>query len=130
MSTPVQVPPYVDISWRDDLQAAGDAAAVLRISMSSPEAARLTLCAQAAGLHICRYLDRKEPIPGVTPGVPPEDLRFAHAHVTVELYRRKDAPFGVLDAWSPDSGATRIGSDPLSGVKTMITPYKNRWGLG
>ena len=124
------IPPAYDTTWRDDDQAATDAAGILRLATAGPDFERLTICARAAGNHICSFLDRTDPLPGVTPGEPPEDLRFAQAHVTVELFRRKDAPFGVLDAWSPDSGTARIGNDPLAGVKNLILPYKARWGLG
>ena len=122
-------PATLDESWRDDPLAARDAAAVLRLPPSGAEFARLEVCAVAAGVHICQFLDRWSPIPGVTPGVPPGPLRFAQSQVTVELYRRKDAPFGVLDAWSPDSGTVRVGTDPLSGVKSLLTPYRTHWGI-
>lgn len=124
------IPPAYDQSWRNDAQAAADAAAVLRIPTVGADAERLKVCAKAAGFHISTFLDRTEPIPGIVAGDPPEDLRFAHAQVTVELFRRKDAPFGVLDAWSPDTGVARIGTDPLAGVKNMILPYRARWGIG
>ena len=124
------IPPLYDTTWRDDTQAAQDAARVLRLPTSGGEFPRLEVCAVAAGKAICAYLDRVGPIPGVEPGVPPGPLRFAHSHVTVELYRRKDAPFGVLDAWSADTGTVRVGSDPLSGVKVLINPYRSRWGIG
>lgn len=124
------IPPQVDSTWRDDLQAAGDAAEILRIPQSGPEFDRLKLKAITAGEHICQYLDRTEPIPGHGIGVPPPALRTAQAQVTVELYRRKDAPFGVLGGWNQDDGGqTYISPDPLAGVKPLIMPYKARFGL-
>jgi hypothetical protein len=51
--------------------------------------------------------------------------------VTVELYRRKDAPFGVLNSWSEnDVGPVRIGTDPLKGVEHLLAPYAHRYGVG
>jgi len=125
-----QIPPPVDTTWVNDAQAATDAATILRLASSGADYDRLLELAGAAGELICLYLDRTDPIPGVLPQTPPPPLRTAHANVTVELWRRKDAPFGVLDAWSPDGTATRIGSDPLQGVHHMITPYKAGWGIG
>jgi hypothetical protein len=125
------IPPLdLDETWRNDPQAAADAAKILRLPATSPEMERLTVCAVAAGNHICQFLDRTEPIPGVIPGDPPATLRYAHSNVTVELYRRKDTPFGVMGGWNADDGgATHISPDPLAGVKFLIMPYRARWGL-
>jgi hypothetical protein len=54
---------------------------------------------------------------------------IAAAHVTRELYERKDAPFGVLGAWSQDGEAMRIARDHLAGVEYLLMPYKLGWGL-
>lgn len=124
------IPPTMDRSWVDVDLAVADAASILKLSTTGPDAPALQRCAEAAGELICIDLDRVTPIPGITPGVPPPPLRNAHAYVTIELWRRKDAPFGVLNAWSPDDVAIRIGADPLHGVRQMITPYKEQWGLG
>lgn len=124
------IPSPVDVSWRDDLQAATDAALVLKLSPTGPDFDRLYALAQSAGELICLHLDRYEPIPGTLPQTPPPPLRFAHSHVTIELWRRKDAPFGVLNAWSTDDVAVRIGNDPLAGIIPVIEPYRSHWGLG
>lgn len=125
----VQIPPSVDTTWRDDVQAANDALLVMKLARDPANVDLLTLYAIEAGDLICLYLDRTDTIPGVIPGTPPPALRGAHRDVTVELYRRKDAAFGVLNAWSPDDGAIRISADPLRGVYARITPYKANWGL-
>jgi hypothetical protein len=54
----------------------------------------------------------------------------AAVELTVEVYRTKDAPWGVLDAWSADTMPVRISSDRLRSVRTMLTPYKARFGIG
>lgn len=81
----------------------------------------------AAGNRINDYLDRpaSDPITDPVPAVLEDSL----VQVTVELYRRKDAPpssvEGLLGAtWRPPS------IDPLAGVRAAITPYKRRWGFG
>lgn len=127
MTTPI--PPNYDTTWINNEQAAQDAAKVLRLPTAGAEYDRLLIMAEAAGLAITQFLDRDTPIDGATPTTVPGPLRFAHSSVTVELYRRKDAPFGVLDAWSPDTNAVRIGADPLAGIKFLIIPYRGRWGF-
>lgn len=124
------IPPAYDTTWRNDQQAAQDAARILRLPLAGAEFDRLVVCAEAAGDHICQFLDRPGPIPGVEPGIPPQPLRYAHGNVTVELFRRKDIPFGVMGGWNQDDGgSTFVSPDPLAGVKFLITPYKARWGL-
>jgi hypothetical protein len=54
----------------------------------------------------------------------------AMAVLTIELYRRKDAPFGVTDAWSPDGVPVQLSSDPLQGVKKRLRSLKGRCGVG
>ncbi len=41
--------------------------------------------------------------------------------LTIELYKRKDAPFGV--ASMSEFGAIRISSDVAAGVKSLLEPY-------
>ena len=124
------LPAAYDTTWRNDTLAAQDAAVILRLPKAGPEFERLVTMAGAAGEDICQFLDRPSPIPGVEPGKPPDGLRAAQAQVTVELYRRKDAPFGIVGGWNADDGgATHISPDPLAGVKPLITPYRARWGL-
>ena len=57
-------------------------------------------------------------------------VRTAMTNLTIELYRRKDAPFGVLNAWSPDEVAVRISSDPMRGIVHILLPLKKKFGIG
>lgn len=66
----------------------------------------------------------------VTPFVViPVLLEGAAVDLAVERYRRKDAPFGVADAWSIDGGLVRLSSDPMKGVRGLCAPYKARRGV-
>lgn len=113
-------------TWCDDDRALADALRVLRLPGSDIDVERLTPCVATACELISAFLDRPDddPVAG-----DPSALRTAHYMVAVELYRRKDAPFGVLNAWSPDEGTTRIPTDPLRGVYHIVLPYKADWGV-
>lgn len=112
--------------WCDDDRALADALKVLRLPATDVDSARLAMCVATACELITAALDRADddPVTG-----DPSALRTAHYMVAVELYRRKDAPFGVLNAWSPDEGQMRISNDPLRGVYHIILPYKRGWGV-
>lgn len=60
----------------------------------------------------------------------PSSLLEAAVQLTVELYRRKDASFGVLNAWSPSGEALRISRDQLAGVDSLLAPFREGWGIG
>lgn len=126
------IPPAVDMTWVDNTQAATDAALILRLNPlpSGPDFDRLLEMAVSAGALICLHLDRLEPIPGAIPGTPPALLRTAHANVTVELWRRKDAPSGGANSWAPDQTPQQLPTnDPLYASLALIEPYRNRWGI-
>jgi hypothetical protein len=50
--------------------------------------------------------------------------------LNIEVYRTKDAPWGVLDAWSADTIPVRISSDRLRSIRSLVIPRKQRWGIG
>ena len=64
------------------------------------------------------------------PGDVPPTVLEAAVQLTVELYRRKDAAFGVLNAWSPTGEALRISRDQLAGVESLLAPWREGWGIG
>lgn len=112
-------------NWCQDDRALTDALALLRLPGTDADKDRLSQYVETACQLITAELDRGDvPVEGDPPA-----LRTAHALVAVELYRRKDAPFGVLNAWSTDELAIRIGTDPLAGVFHMILPFKLGFGV-
>ena len=127
MSVPA-VPP-ADASWLDPARATVDALAILRLTDQDDDAARVAAAAEAACQLVADYLDLCGTWDSAVPV--PEPIPMACAFVTVDLYRRKDSPFGVLNAWSPDDiGPMRIGTDWLnSNAKYLLAPYKCGWGL-
>jgi len=60
--------------------------------------------------------------------VPPDVLEAA-TQLTVELYRRRDAPFGISNAWSPSGEPLRISRDQLAGVESLLQPHMEGWGF-
>lgn len=116
------VPPAVS-AWDTD-RIVSRALEVLRLGTEDPDAPRVYDAAQAAMRLVDVYVDAVEDGLPVTP-----PMEAAAVQVTVEMYRRKDAPFGVIDAWSQDATAIRVSGDPLSGVLLTLLPAKARWGV-
>lgn len=97
---------------------------VLRLDPTDADAERIELAAVEATTLIEQSLDLHE-----SPTTIPAPVVGAAVQVTIELYRRKDAPFGVTDAWSVDGSIVRLSSDPLKGVWPSISRYRGRWGV-
>lgn len=100
--------------------------AVLRLTASDVDAERIRALVPVAGQLIDTRLDRQVALTSPAP-LP---VLVALENLTVELYRRKDAPFGVLNAWSPDAFAIRIGRDQMAGIDSLLAGYRRRWGIG
>ena len=125
---PTPVPPFVLPAWVDPDAVLADAMAVLRMSGSDPDVARLQTLVSTAAALVDAWLDRgTSPLPDAPPMHPL--AQFGTTQVTVELYRRKDAPFGVLNAWSPDEVVTRISNDPIRGAFNVLLPLKGGFGV-
>jgi hypothetical protein len=114
--------------WVDPEQVLADVLDILRIPTTDDDADRIdALIATAADL-VEAFIDRGDsPLPDAPPMHPL--IRTAMSNVVIELYRRKDAPFGVLNAWSADEVAVRITTDPLRGVLKILLPLKRRFGI-
>lgn len=116
-------------AWVDQDQVLVDVLDVLRKAASDPDADRVEALIPTAADLVQAYLDRDaDPLPAAPPMHPL--VRTAMTNLTVELFRRKDAPFGVLNAWSPDDIALRVSSDPLRGVVGILLPLKTGFGVG
>lgn len=118
---------YAVPAWAD-IDAITDAAlAVMRRASSDPDRGAISEYAEAAAMLVDDYLDRAD-----SPFTePPAPVFSATIQVTVELYRRKDAPFGVLNNWSDsDIGPVRVPVDWSKGVEYLLDPYAHRFGVG
>lgn len=115
--------------WVDPDQVLIDVLDVLRKTSSDVDADRIEALIPTAADLVQAYLDRDaDPLPDAPPMHPL--VRTAMTNLTVELFRRKDAPFGVLNAWSPDDIALRVSSDPLRGIVGILLPLKKGFGIG
>jgi hypothetical protein len=114
-------------SWADPADIAAKALAVMRLDPADVDAARVESAAVSAMQLVDDYMDRADD-PLVLPT--PQPVEDATVQVTIELFRRKDAPFGVLNTWSEsDVGPVRIGTDPMKGVEMLLAPYAHRYGV-
>ena len=99
----------------------------MRVSSTDVDASTVNRKAEVALEQITSYLDL--PVPWVDdPEKWPASVLEGAVTVTRELCERKNAPFGIAGAWE-DGTAARISSDPLAGVRTMLAPFKQRWGI-
>lgn len=125
--TDVVPPPLDDGSWCDLPITLENVLRTLRLTADDPDTAAVTAALTAAVSLIDQFLDRIDPLPGPPP---PPPVQTAVEVLTVELYRRKDAPFALLDATLPEDVATDIGQLPaLQPVTALLLPYKQRWGF-
>jgi hypothetical protein len=112
----------------DPATVAAGAMAVMRLESADPDSGRITECAAAALELVEGYLDRDDD-PITAPA--PQALYTGCVYATIEIYRRKDAPFGVLNSWSDsDIGPVRISTDWLKSVEHFLSPYRASFGVG
>lgn len=131
-------------TWHDQAPAvAVQAATLLRLESTHPDRDTMESYARAA----CRAIDMRlelQPATGrmfypISPqwavvsyasGEAPEDVQLAALQLTQELYRRKDARFGVTNTVSPTGEPVRVSRDQLAGVDSLLQPYVEGWGIG
>jgi len=53
----------------------------------------------------------------------PSEIQLATLYLAADLFRRRDAPFGVL-GWGSEMGISRIGSNPFKAVAGLLEPYR------
>jgi hypothetical protein len=129
-------------TWHDQAPAIADAArTLLRLNAADPDVPRLAGCARAAcsaidhWTNLCEHADRLSmTVGGQTwwtwaDGDAPPDAVTAAEQLCAELFRRKDAPFGVLNASSANAVPMYVSRDQLAGVLTLIAPYREGWGF-
>jgi len=108
-----------------DVDAVAEAALdILRLDPTDEDAARILGAATSATELVDVYLDNE-----VAPDLIPNPVFDSAVNLTVELYRKKDAPFGVSDAWGLDGASIRLSSDVMKGQASTLDPYKTRWGI-
>lgn len=152
MSEPlVEVPAAVAGSWHDAIpEIAAGAIEQLRLHGGASDvdarrvAGKAPAACQAIDVHLDlrRYDELLRTIPqrvtysigGVertayATGQAPADVLDAAVQLTVELYGRKDARFGVLPGGSIGE-PVRISADHLRGVASLLAPYVEGWGIG
>jgi len=127
----VATPGYVLPSWGDPVTIAAAALKILDLPAGDPAVPAVEAAATSALLLVDEYLGEPEPA-WPDPASAPPPVTEATVLVTVELYRRKDATFGVLNTWSSaDFGPVRISTDWLKGVESLLHPYmRDHYGVG
>lgn len=109
----------------DDVSAA--ALAILRLEPADEDAPEVATSAGVACELVDAELDMAAPF--ATVDDIPAHVHRAAVFLTVEMYRRKDAPFGVLNAWSVDDVMIRVGPDVMRSVRSILFPSKERFGV-
>lgn len=123
---PTVAPPAVN-PWNHATIGAA-ALDVLRLDATDEDASRINAAAFVATALIDQRLDYDVSPWAQSADIPPP-LVSAAITLTIETYRRKDAPFGVTDSWSVDGAVLRLSSDVLRGVETSLAPYRARRGV-
>ncbi len=129
-------------TWHDQVpDIAESARTLLRLAENDPDRPRLTGCARAAcaaidqHLQLLPHVDRPVVVAGgvswntyAVDDAPP-DVVLAAEQLTGELFRRKDAPFGVLGAASANAVPLYISRDQLAGVASLLAPHVEGFGF-
>jgi len=127
-------------TWHDQAPAVAAAALdSLRLASDDQDADRFERHARGA----CSAIDQRLqllPVAGrmtytlggvrvvtYAPGDVPPDVLEAAVQLTVALYRRKDAPLGVLSGGM--DGPTYVSRDQLAQVESLLEPYVEGLGL-
>lgn len=110
-------------AW-DTAEIASDALSILRLAPDDPDADRVVDAAVVACAVVDQELDADPPLDPI-----PDPVQYSAVLVTIELYRRKDAPFGVLNAWSVDDVMITLSPATLRSVRSLLRPYKVRFGV-
>ena len=134
MTAPIDTSPRYPnpTPWDGDPAYLVDTArSMLRLSSTDPDiAGRLTPLAYAVTDLVRRHLAQALPFDAVDQTAPiPDPITQSCVTSLVEAYRRKDAPYGVTGAWSPDGVAIRVSRDWLDAVLYQLQPYREGFGV-
>jgi hypothetical protein len=102
---------------------AAELAAALRVRVTPETEPWLTACVDAASAEIDADLDRLDPVPDNVPA----QLHTVCLARGVEWFKSNDAAFGVIGY--AETGALRAPRDAFDRHRTVIAPYKQRWGF-
>ncbi len=130
-------------TWHDQAPAvAAEAANRLRLRESDPDWGRVEaqaraamraidsrLCLRPATTRLSYPLSDVDVAWTYADGEQPPDVTEAAVVATMDLLRRKDAPFGVLNAASLTGEPVRISRDQLAGAMSLLEPYVEGWGF-
>jgi len=121
------VAPPAGLPWDVDAVIAA-ALTILRLDPADVDQPQVEDAALVATADIDQHLDWPTSPWDTFADMPMPVVRSA-VHVTVEEYRRKDAPFGVTDSWSVDGAVLRTSPDRLRGVRPQLAPFRGRRGV-
>jgi hypothetical protein len=115
--------------WNGDpLFLVGIAKKLLNMRDNDPDVAILQRQVYAVMEAVSRYLEYDIQ---ATENLPVSDVvTEACALTLVEVYRRKDANFGIVGTYSENGLATRISADWLAGHLPQLAPIRRGWGIG
>jgi len=102
-----------------------DLANALHVRVTPENQTSLQRALDAAALEVDHDLDRlpSDPLPDPAPPA----IAQANIALAVEAFKLPDSAFGVLGF--DDSGAVRAAKDSLPRYWSLLTPYKQRWGV-
>lgn len=100
----------------------------LNLAANDPDLPWLGQLADSVVELVNLYLDGPAP-PFNEQGAVKPSITTACVLALIDAYRRKDATFGIIGAWSPDGVALRVSRDWLDGVKASLQPHRVRFGV-
>lgn len=131
--------PSIDTpSWLDP-SVADQAMDTMHLRQDDPDAAVVKTGVEVAAQLIDTYVGvgnmptvPPDPANPDAPALAPAPVQTAVLIVGIEMYRRRDAAFGVLNAFAQsDFGPVRISTDWLKGVESILRPYmRDHLGVG
>lgn len=126
MSDIPPLPPSSTAVWYDPALTWESVLRQLRLDVTDPDAPTVIDSISAAASLIDQYLDRTVALTGPPPPAP---VQQALEQLTIELYRRRDAPFNLLNATVPEDIPVDISAvGAIQSVAALVQPWKQRWG--